>query len=304
MNLYTQKDKNIRRTWILMTIFLIVIIAIGWYLSYYFQSQEILIIALIFSIGLNFFGYWFSDKIVLKMTRGKRLKFEDNPEIFRIVENLCITAGLPMPKVYILPELSLNAFATGRNHKNSSIALTEGLIKKLDKNELEGVIAHELSHIGNYDTLLQTIVVILVGLIVIVSDMFFRTRLLGFGGKGSNRDRNNGDSQLGAIIMITGVILLILSPLIAKLIQLAISRKREYLADSSSVLLTRYSEGLASALEKISNDKTSVRFASNATAHLFIANPFRAEKKPRFSKFFQTHPPIEERIRILRSMGE
>lgn len=297
MNLYSQKDSNIRKTWILMTIFFIVVIALGWFLSYEYQSPQILWIALFISLIMNFASYWFSDKIVLKISKAKELDKESNLEVYRIVENLSITAGLPMPKIYLLPEKGMNAFATGRDPKHGVIALTSGLIEKLDKTELEGVIAHELSHIANRDTLLQTVVVVLVGLIVIVSDIFLRSRLLGFRSSG---DDNREGGQLGAIIAIVGLIFIIISPLIAKLIQLAISRKREFLADSSASLLTRYPEGLAKALEKISNDKNPMKFTSNAISHLYISNP-KKEKKSRFAKFFMTHPPTEERIKALRS---
>ncbi len=298
MNLYQQRKRNIRRTWLLMIIFLIIISGIGLFLSYYYNSYEILILAIGISLIMNFTSYFFSDKVVLKIARAKRINLKNNKELYRIVENLCITSGLPMPKVYLLPEESLNAFATGRDTKHSSIAITEGLLKKLNYNELEAVIAHELSHINNKDTLLQACVVVLVGMVVIISDIFLRSHIFGFG-----RKRNdNGDNQAGAIIMIIGIVLIILSPLIAKLIQLAISRKREYLADSSAVLLTRYKEGLISALEKISSDNTSIKFSSNATAHLYIVNPFKGKKKPRFSKFFNTHPPIEERIKALKEI--
>lgn len=210
-------------------------------------------------------------------------------ELFHIVENLSITAGLPMPKIYIIEDLAPNAFATGRDKNHSAIAVTTGLRKMLDKNELEGVIAHELAHIGNRDTLLQTIVVVLVGLVTIVSDIFLRSQILG------GRDR---DSRAGGIIMIVGIVFMILSPIIATIIQLAISRKREFLADASAGLMTRYPEGLASALRKISSYGNPMKKAHVATAHLFISNPFGNSKKG-ISRLFMTHPPVEERIEAL-----
>ena len=278
-----------------------VIIALGWFLSYYYQSPNILYFAVIFSVGMNFISYWTSDKIVLGLSRARPLEHDQNKELYHIVENLCITAGLPMPKIYILPETSPNAFATGRNAQHAALAVTQGLLDKLNKSELEGVIAHELSHIGNRDILLQTVIVVLVGLVSIASDVFLRARFSGMAGSRDD-DRNNG--QLGAIIMIVGLVFIILSPLIAQLMQLAISRKREYLADASGALLTRFPEGLANALEKISADQTPMRYTSNATAHLYISNPFKGKKKNSWLvKMFSTHPPIEERVKILREMS-
>ncbi|MEK7084857.1 MAG: M48 family metallopeptidase, partial [Patescibacteria group bacterium] len=228
-----------------------------------------------------------------------------NPYVYRRVENLCITAGTPMPKVHIIESAALNAFATGRDPEHASIALTTGIIDALKNEELEGVIAHELSHVKNYDIRVMTIVVVLVGTIALLSDFFFRIRFFSsiggsaFGGGGGRRDSRGGGGQVGAIIMIVGIVLLILSPIIAELIKLAVSRRREYLADASGALLTRYPEGLARALEKISQSKTPLAHASAATAHLFISNPF---KKHSVSGLFSTHPPIEERVKKLRGM--
>jgi len=248
---------------------------------------------------MNFISYFYSDKIVLSMTHAKPVTFEENPELYRIVENLCITAGLPMPKIYILPELAPNAFATGRNPKNAAIAVTEGLLRKLDRSELEGVIGHELSHIGNRDVLLQTVVVVLVGTVSILADIFTRTAFWNGG-----RKNNENGGIFSAILMLIGIVFIILSPLIAQLIQLAISRKREFLADASSALLTRYPEGLARALEKIAANPTPMRYASTATAHLYIANPFKGKQSQSWLvKLFMTHPPVEERIKALREMS-
>jgi len=284
-----------------MALFLVIIVALGWFLSYYYKSPQILYVAVIFSLAMNFISFWYSDKIVLALNHARAVKFEENPELYRIVENLCITVGLAMPKIYIIPEMAPNAFATGRNSKNAAVAVTQGLLQKLDRSELEGVISHELSHIGNRDILIQTIVVVLVGLVAIASDMFLRMRFLGIG-RGRDNDRDSG--QLGAILMLIGLVFIILSPIIAQLIQLAISRKREFLADASGVLLTRYPEGLARALEKISSDPIPMRYASNATAHLYIANPFKGKQKTSWLvKLFMTHPSIEERIKILREMS-
>ncbi|MBU4082522.1 M48 family metallopeptidase [Patescibacteria group bacterium] len=283
--LYTQKDSNIRKTWVLISLFLIFIIGLGWVFSYQFESPAILVAAVIFSSAMSFSSYWYSDKIVLKISRAREIKKSDSPELYRLVENLAITAGLPLPKIYIIDEASPNAFATGRNPEHAVVAVTRGLLEKLEKSELEGVLAHEMSHIGNRDILLQTVVVILVGMVALLSDWFLRWSI--FGGK----RRNNH-----AVI---GIILAILSPLIAVLIQMTISRKREFLADANGALLTRYPEGLAKALEKISQDATPLKVANKATAHMYIANPFKGKKA---SKLFMTHPPIEERVKILRGM--
>jgi len=301
--LYSFKESNVRKTWFLMVLFLIFIALIGWFVSYYFETPKIFYYALIFALVLNLMSYWVSDKMVLMFTHAKPIEFKDNPELYRIVENLCITAGLPMPKIYILPEKAPNAFATGRNPKHGVIAITEGLLEKLDRSELEGVIAHELSHIGNRDTFLQTVVVVLVGLVVILSDIFLRASF--WGGIGGRRSSQRQGGQLIGLLTIIGVIFIILSPLIARLIQFAISRKREFLADASGVLLTRYPEGLARALEKIANDPMPMRYASNATAHLYVANPFTGGNKKTswLVKLFMTHPPIEERIKVLREMS-
>jgi heat shock protein HtpX len=295
MTTYTQIDSNIRKTWILFSSFLIIIIGLGWFLSYYFNEQLVLFIAVFISVFMSFISYWYSDKIVLAISRAKPLAHNENPELYHIVENLCITAGLPVPKIYLIDEPASNAFATGRNPKNAVVAVTRGLLNTLDRTELEGVIAHELSHVGNRDILLQTVVVVLVGSISMIADIFIRGRL--FRGRKSDSE---GGGQAQAIFMIIGLVFVILSPIIAKLIQLAISRKREFLADASGALLTRYPEGLASALEKISRNPIPLRTATNATAHLYISNPL---KNKGLAKLFMTHPPVEERIKRLREMS-
>jgi len=294
--LYTQVDKNVAKTWILITVFLVFIIGLGYVFSYNLNNPTILWFAVIFSSGMSFISYWYSDKIALSINRAREVKHEENPGLFHIVENLCITAGLPMPKIYIIEDASPNAFATGRDKNHASIAVTRGLLQKLNRTELEGVIAHELSHVGNRDILLSTVVVVLVGLVALLSHWFLRFSFWG----GARRGRDNREGgQIGAILALIGIILAILSPLIATLIQLAISRKREFLADADGALLTRYPEGLASALEKIAADPAPLRVANQATAHLYIANPFKGKK---ISTLFMTHPPIQERIKILRGM--
>jgi heat shock protein HtpX len=296
-NIYTQAESNTWKTWLLMTFFLLFVIALGWLFSYILNSQDILYLAVFISILMSFGSYWYSDKVVLAMTRARPIEKKDNPELYRIVENLCITAGLPLPRIYILEEMQPNAFATGRDAKHAVVAVTRGLLEKMDKTELEGVIGHELSHIGNKDMLLQTVVVIMAGMVALVSNWFLRISFWGGG-----RRRNSEDSG-ASVLFFLGIVAAILGPIAASLIQLSISRKREFLADADGALLTRYPDGLARALEKISNDHNSLSVASNATAHLFITDPRREKEKTSwFNKLFLTHPPIEERIRALREM--
>jgi heat shock protein HtpX len=280
-----------------MSLFFIFVIAIGWFFSYIYKSEDILIFAIFLSVISSFVSYWFSDKIVLSLSRAKEIKKSEAPELYRLVENLCITAGLPLPKIYIIAESAPNAFATGRDKNHAVVAVTRGLLEKLEKVELEGVIAHELAHIGNRDMLLQTVVVVLAGIIAYLSNILLRISWRsGF----SRRNNRNGN----ILLMFFTLIALILAPIAATLIRLAISRKREFLADASAAMLTRYPEGLARALEKISADQNPLRVASNATAHLYIANPFKGKEATNwFIKLFSTHPPIEERIRALREMS-
>ncbi len=290
---YNQKDKNIRLTWIYLTGFLIFVIGIGWTFAQAYGNSLILYGAVVFAVIMNFISYWWSDKIVLKMSGAHRLKENDGPEareIYRLVENLAITAGIPTPKIYLIQDSALNAFATGRNPEHAVVAMTTGIVQRLEKRELQGVLAHEMSHIGNRDILLGTVVTVLVGFISILADMFRHSMFFG----SRDNDNNNG------IFVIIGLVLSILAPISAMLIQLAISRKREFLADSSGALLTRYPEGLASALEKISADPQPLRRVSRATAHMFIANPFKGKK---MMQLMSTHPPIQERIKRLREMG-
>lgn len=295
-NLYQHKDSNIRKTWLLVTVFLLFIIGFGWIISYAYQAPEILYFAVFLSIGMNLFAYWQSDKIALAMSRAKPIPREGNEYVYRMVENLCITAGLPMPKIYLIDSPQINAFATGRNPQHAAVAVTTGAIKKLQNEELEGVLAHELSHIGNRDILISTIVVVMAGLIAIISDIILRSTFYGSFGR---RDDRGG----GGVILVIGLLAAILAPIAAMLIRLAVSRKREFLADASGALLTRYPEGLARALEKISYDATPMRHAHNGTAHLFISSPLKGKTATNwFAKLFSTHPPLEERIKILRGM--
>lgn len=291
MTLYTQASSNIWKTWFLITVFLVLVIFLGWIFSYILETPYILYVAVFISFLMSFISYWNSDKVILSMTNAKLITKQDNPELYRIVENLSITAGLPMPRIYIMNESAPNAFATGRDPKHGVICVTQGLLNKLDKSELEGVIAHELAHIGNRDILLASAVVVLAGLIAILSDWTMRSIFWG-------RRRDSKDSA-GAIMFLIGIIAAILAPIAATLMRLAVSRKREFLADATGALLTRYPEGLARALEKISQDPEPLRVASSATNHLFISNPL---KKESISKLWMTHPPVHERIKILRQM--
>lgn len=299
MTLYTQKSANVRKTWLLLTLFFGVVIGIGWVFSQIYGNPGILYITVVFSIFMNVLSYWFSDKIVLRLHRAQPVELKAHPELYRVLENLTIAAGLPMPKFYLIQDPAPNAFATGRDPKHAVVAVTSGLLERLDRSELEGVLAHELSHIGNRDMLVSTIAVVLVGFVSILSDMFMRS--MWYGGIGGN-DRDRGKAN--TIIFLIGIALSILAPIIASLIHLAISRRREFLADTSGVLLTRYPEGLASALRKIASFKQPMKTATNATAHLFFENPFGADsasgrKTPWIVKIFSTHPPIEERIAAL-----
>ena len=309
-DLYTHKDANIRKTWLLIAVFLIFIIGFGWFLSYWFGSPVILYIAVFFSLIMSVGSYWWSDKLVISMSHAKPIKKDDAPELYRIVENLAITAGLPMPRIYIIEEQAMNAFATGRDPKHAVVAVTAGLLDRLDRAELEGVLAHELSHIGNRDMLVSTVIVVLAGIIILAADLMFRHMLFGamFGGRG-----NRGGGGGGPVMMIVGLAVMIIAPILATVIKLAVSRKREFLADASGALLTRYPEGLASALEKISQDPIRLKVANNAMAHLYFENPFKTDlpagrqvkgggRANWFSKLFTTHPPVEERIRNLRGM--
>ncbi len=289
--IYTEKDRNIRRTWMLMTVFLVIVIAIGYAVSWFFQSPALLYVAVIFALVMNFYSYWFSDKLVLKMTKARPADLVQDRELINIVENLSITAGLPMPKVYVVDDPAPNAFATGRNPEHAVVAATTGLLAILDRTELEGVMAHELAHVGNRDMLVMSVAVVLAGFVAILADITSRSMVFG----GGDRDRS-------PIFLVLGIVGIILAPLAAQLMQLAVSRRREYLADASGALLTRYPEGLASALEKISEFNQPMRTASNATAHLFIADPFAlaGRSKKSIANLFQSHPPVTDRIARLR----
>lgn len=278
-----------------MTGFFLMVIGLGYLVYYTYGNPVFLYGAFIFSVAMNLGAYWFSDKVAIKAAGAKPADGGEWLELNRIVENLAITAGLPKPKVYVIHDPAPNAFATGRNPEHAAIAVTTGLLDTLERSELEGVLAHELSHIGNRDILVMTVAVVLVGFISILADIFLR-----MGHLGGNSDRDN---RAGAILAVFAIVAIILAPIAARLMQFAISRRREFLADASGALLTRYPEGLAIALQKISAYKAPMKRANHATAHLFISNPFGASDAGRFvGKLFSTHPPVGERIVALRGL--
>lgn len=290
--MYKQIAQNRRKTIILMFLFVLFIIVLGWVLGIYFNNIIFLPIAVVLSCGMSLWSYYKGDKTILAISGAKLPDLENNLEhrkLVHIVENLSLTAGLKQPKIYIINDESPNAFATGRNPDHASIAVTSGLIKLLDKAELEGVIAHELSHIKNYDILLATIVITLLGVVVLISDWSLRLRFI-----------NNNKNSKNYVVVLLSLILAIISPIIARLIYLTISRKREYLADAGGALLTRYPEGLASALQKLEDNSHRLKLANRATAALYIVNPF---KQINISELFSTHPPIEKRIQILKNIN-
>lgn len=291
--MYNEISRNKRNSYILILGFILFISALGYFIGWYNGDPvSWVMIAFIISIIYTLVAFFSGDKIALATARAKEIKKENNAYVYNLVENLCIASGLPKPKVYIIPDENINAFATGRDPKHASIAVTAGAINKLDKSELEGVIAHELSHVKNYDIRYMVLVSVLAAAAVLVAR---------FGFYGGGRKRSSNDSG-GGIIAILGLVLMIVTPLIAQIIKLAISRQREYLADASAALITRYPDGLASALEKIKHDSGKIEVANEATAHLYISNPFGSLAKGT-SKLFSTHPPIDERIKKLREMG-
>jgi len=303
MTIYSTIGSNKRKTWVLiiffMLFFFVVSYVLGRALGY---GSSLAGVMLIISGLMSFASYYYSDRIVLSMSGAHPADEKQHRDLIESVENLSIASGLPKPKVYVVDDPAPNAFATGRDPQHAAVVATTGILDKLSKSELEGVIGHELSHVKNFDTRLMGVVSILAGSIVILSDFFMRSMLWGGIGGRDDRDRN---SNSNGIFIIIGLVAAVLAPIAATLIQLAISRRREYLADADGALLTRYPEGLARALEKIAGDRNVLKHASNATAHLYIENPFKADSKKTSSfltGLFSTHPPIEERIKLLRSM--
>ncbi len=295
MNLYEQRSSNVRRTWALIIGFLILVTAVGYAISWYYGEPLILYVAVIFAVLTNFYAYWASDKLVLRMNRARRATREEFFDFYTVTENLSIAAGLPLPKLYVIDDPAPNAFATGRDEEHAVVCATTGLLSALTRPELEGVIGHELSHIKNRDILVMTIAVVLAGFVAILADLFLRISFH----SGGSRDNRGGGGTLIAVLAIVGIIL---APFAAKLIQFAISRRREYLADASGALLTRYPEGLASALKKISSYNMPMQRANHATAHLFIDEPFGKPEGGTLAwleRLFSTHPPVADRIKAL-----
>lgn len=293
--MYQEITSNKRKTIILIVLFTIIIVAIGWVLGETYGAPDVgIILAVMVAVVMNLVGYYKGDAVALASSGAKAIEKSQSPELYNLVENLAIASGLPTPKIYIIDDPSPNAFATGRDPKNSSIAVTTGLLKTMNRQEMEGVLSHELSHIGNYDIRIMTIVVVLVGTIMLLSDVMLRSMRF--------RGRGRDSQQLQLILVLVGLVLAILSPILAQLIKMAVSRSREYLADASGALLTRYPEGLASALEKIAAYDRPMAKANHATAHLFLANPFDPKVEGKFEHWFDSHPPIEERIKKLRNM--
>lgn len=295
---YTAIGQNKRNSVFLIGIFLVIIIALGFVFSRAYNLPGLLPLAVIFSVTSALISYFFGGNIALAISGAKQISKQDHPELYNIVENLAITAGLPTPKIYIIEDTAINAFATGRDPKHSMVCVTTGCLQRLEKVELEGVLAHELSHVGNYDIRFMAIVVILVGTITLLADWMLRASF--WGGK-----RSKDSENANGIFMLIGIVLALLSPIIAMLLQLAVSRQREYLADSTGALLTRYPEGLARALEKIAKDTEPLESANKATASLYISNPFKDGQSTRswFAGLFNTHPPIADRIKRLREMN-
>ncbi len=296
--MYEQIASNKRRTFLIMFFFIVLVLFIG----YIFGSitrfgYTGVFIAAIIAIVMSFGSYYYSDKIVLTMSRAQLASNEEYPHLYNVVEGLAIAAGIPKPKVYVIDDPAPNAFATGRDPEHSAVAVTTGLLQKLNREELEGVVAHELSHIRNYDIRLMTLTVVMVGVVALLSDWLLRSFFWG-----GRRRRDNQGGYIGLILMVLGLLLAVLSPIIAQLIKMALSRQREFLADASAAMLTRYPPGLAHALEKIATDNEPLAIANKATASLYIATPANLRNRKGWS-LWSTHPPIEDRVKRLEDMS-
>jgi heat shock protein HtpX len=297
--MYEQITRNKWRSFFLVLFFLCLIFALSWAFGELTGwGPQGLVIAVVIAVAMTFGSYYASDKIVLAISRARSVEKADYPYLYNVVEGLAIAAGLPKPRCYVIDDTAPNAFASGRNPKNSVIVVTTGLLQKLNRAELEGVIAHEMSHIKNYDVLVQTLAVVMVGVVALLSDWILRTFLWG---AGRRRSREKGAGNAGAIFVVVALVLAVLSPLVAQLLRLAVSRKREFLADANGALLTRYPPGLASALRKLDADREPLEAANKATAHMYIVNPLK-DLKGAVNKLFSTHPPIEDRIAALEKM--
>jgi heat shock protein HtpX len=299
MSILSQVQSNKTKSYVFMAGFVVFVVLLSYVMGNALgYGNGFVGIAVLFSVLSSFASYYFGDQIVLAMSGARPADRTRDFDFYTVAENLSIAAGLPMPKLYIIDDTAMNAFATGRDPHHAMICATTGILSRLDRRELEGVIAHELSHIQNYDIRLMAVVAVLAGTVAFLTDWFMRSLWWGGG-----RRRNDGERGVGGILLIVGIVLAIVSPIVATLIQLAISRRREFLADASGALLTRYPEGLARALEKLSRDKEVLEAATNATAHLYITNPFKDKNFGAwFAGLFDTHPPLPERIKILRGM--
>lgn len=293
MTLYTQVASNRQKTVLYLSFYVALILVLGYVLSWYFNDSAILLIAAVISIVQGLVSFYASDSIALAASQAQPLDQKEYPEVYKLVENLSITAGLPMPRLFFIDDTAINAFATGRDPQHAAIAVTRGALERLTKNELQGVLAHELSHVGNEDIRLMSMVMVMAGLIALVSDFFLRSLWWG----GDRRERDNGG---GGVMLVIAIALAVLAPIAATLIQMAISRKREFMADANGVLLTRYPEGLISALHKIGGDTEPLEVANRATAHMYFSNPLTGQS---LANLFSTHPPIEERIKALEHGG-
>lgn len=298
MSIHSQIQGNVAKTCLIMSVFVVFVVLVAYVLGVATgYGTEWMWIAVSFSVVSSLASYYWGDKMVLAMSGAKPANRKQHFDFFTVAENLAIAAGIPKPQLYVIDDTAMNAFATGRDPSHAVVCATTGILEKLERRELEGVIAHELSHIKNFDTRLMAVVAILVGTVVFLADMFMRNL---WWGRGRDRDEDRGTGQ---IMLVVGIALAIITPLLATVIQLAVSRRREFLADASAADLTRYPEGLARALEKLSSDKEVLEAATNATAHLYITNPFKGKQFAAwFSGLFDTHPPIQERIHLLRSM--
>lgn len=297
VNVYEAVDANKRKSLLVVVVFVVIITGLSWIFSQTFGfSPSFIGFALILSGLMGFAGFWWSDKIILSISGARPANRKEDFNFYTVAQNLSLAAGLPMPKLYVIDDTAPNAFATGRDPTHAVVCATRGLLDKLDRTELEGVVAHEMSHVGNYDIRLMGVVSILAGTVVLLADWALRFSFV--------RNNDDRDNRAGGIILIAGFVLAILSPIIAQLIQLAISRRREFFADASAVKLTRQPEGLIRALEKISRDPEPLEAANKATAHLYIVNPLKGQRGPVswFAGLFATHPPIEERIKALKAM--
>lgn len=294
--MYSEIDANKRKTVLLMFAFFVLVGAIAYGVGWYLQTYSITLIAVFFGIFYVLWSYFGSDKLALSINNAQPIEKKNNPRLWRIVENLSITNGQPMPRVYVINDPALNAFATGRDPQHSAVAVTTGLLDTMNDNELEGVLAHELGHIKNYDIRVAMVAFGLVAVVSIISNIVLRWLFWGRAFGDNSRGGNNNP-----MIMIFGIVALVLAPLVATMIQLSISRKREYLADATGALTTRYPEGLASALEKIRDRGSTMKKQNPSTAHFFIANPLKSQS---FMNLFSTHPPIDDRIAALRKMDK